>query len=165
MVPDEDVGKGKNVMIADDDAGKKPPNNNQAIIIIEEVAKQNKLLSVETVIDPKAFVGVNIVPLEDIQPQDRINPLLGFISDKDGAGPLGVKSACLETMHSLHDQGGRYETRINVDCGGNSSISVSAENSNGSSLKVRSAPPGFSLYTSNASPTLSNQVRQSSSKS
>lgn len=133
-------------MIVADDIPDKEPS-----IIIEEVVKQNKLIFVETIIDPNAFIGVNNLPLEKFQPQDNINPLLGFVNND--AGPSGVdKSASqrsLGNLNSLQDHGDQMKSPIIVNCGGTSLVSNSGDSSD-SSLKAKSAPPGFSIYSSKA---------------
>lgn len=55
-------------------------NNHDKENLIHEAGPSNtNLISVETLIDPKAFLGINNVPSSNPEAQASITPLLGFV--------------------------------------------------------------------------------------
>lgn len=85
-----------------------PPNLLKENLVDMADPSNSKVISVETVVDPKAFVGINNVPADDLEAQKSRSPILGFIhiesSESDEAQKNGVSNDNGELSSSWSDK-------------------------------------------------------------
>lgn len=85
---DKIVDKGKEIVLEELDPLHIPAKEN----VSDMVGPSNPNVTIETIIDSKAFLGVNNVPDDDPAAQNSLNPLLGFVQADNSGKAIDVNN-------------------------------------------------------------------------